>query len=289
VIEAQPSSTNATDGSIVTFCANASGTPPLRYQWRLNGVNIPGATNSCYTIPSASLDDGGIYTVIIGNDLGASATVDASLILSDTNFIILPVGDNFANAVELSPYAHGTNGILAGDNRHATFEHAEPFHAGLPGGKSVWYHWCTPPGSGGIATFRTSGSTFDTIMAVYQGGSLSNLVAIESDDDGGKFYSSEVRFNAFYSSSPNKDNCYYIAIDGLAGTGGPFVLSWNEVKTAHMLPVIIVQPTRQTVPQGGTATFSDMVVPECSSGHLDCNNTNHWDPNGAPDVSVVFQ
>lgn len=289
VIEVQPSSTNAPDGSAVLFCANASGTPPIRYQWRLNGVNISGATNPCYTIPAASVDDGGIYTVIIGNDLGAFATATASLILSDTNFINVPVGDNFINAVELSPYGNGTNGILAGDNSHATLEPMEPLHAGLPGGKSVWYHWCTPPGNGGIATFRTSGSTFDTVMAIYQGSSLSNLVAIDSDDDGGKFYSSEVRFNAFYSSSPNKDNCYYIAIDGLAGSGGPFVLSWNEEKTAHMLPVILSQPTPQTVPQGGTAVFTNRSVPECSSGHLDCNNTNHWDPNGGQKEKLTYQ
>jgi hypothetical protein len=289
VIEVQPSSTNAPDGSAVTFCASASGTPPISYLWRLNGVNIPGATNPCYTIPAASIDDGGIYTVIIGNDLGAFATATASLLLSDTNFLNLPVGDNFTNAVELSPYGNGTNGILAGDNSNATLEPLEPLHAGLPGGKSVWYHWCTPNGHGGIATFRTSGSTFDTVMAIYQGSSLSNLVAIASDDDGGKFYSSEVRFNAFYSSSPNKDNCYYIAIDGLAGAGGPFVLSWMEEKTPHMLPVILSQPAPQTVPLGGTAVFTNRSVPECSSGHLDCNNTNHWDPNGGEKEMLTYQ
>src|SRR5204862_7333513 len=84
VIEVQPVSTNAPDGSTVIFCANASGTPPIFYQWRLNGVNISGATNPCYTIPSASVDDGGTYTVIIGNELGAFATATASPLLSDT-------------------------------------------------------------------------------------------------------------------------------------------------------------------------------------------------------------
>jgi hypothetical protein len=292
VIETQPVSTNATDGSTVTLCAGASGTPPIFYQWRLNGFNIPGATNPCYTIPSASIGDGGTYSVIIANTLGAFASTTASLLLTDTNFLNLPVGDNFANAVELSSYGNGTNGILDGDTSNATREPGEPLHAGLPGGKSVWYHWCTPNGSsgnGGIATIKTLGSTFDTLIAVYQGSSLSNLVAIADDDDGGGFYSSEVRFNAFYSSSTNKNSCYYFAIDGLGGAGGPFVFSWEEIPTPHMLPVIIIPPTPQTVPLGGTAVFTNVSVPECSSGHLDCNNTNHWAPNGNQKEKLTYQ
>src|SRR5262249_41581798 len=33
-------------GNTVTFEVGASGTGPLRYQWRKNGVNLPGQTNS---------------------------------------------------------------------------------------------------------------------------------------------------------------------------------------------------------------------------------------------------
>jgi hypothetical protein len=288
VIETQPSSTNAVDGTSVTFCASASGTPPIVYQWRLNGVNILGATNPCYTIPSASVADGGTYTVIVGNDLGAFATVTASLLLADTNFLHLPVGDNFADAIDLSPYGNGTNGILAGDNGLATFEPPfEPLHAGKPGGRSVWYRWCTPSGSKGIATFRTTGSTFDTLIGVYQGTTLSNLVEISNDEDDGGFYSSKVRFNAFYSASRN--SCYYIAVDGLGGTGGPFVLSWSEEKTPHMLPVILIQPASQTVPLGASVLFTNLSVPECPSGHLDCNNLDHWIDNNGQKEKLTYQ
>jgi hypothetical protein len=54
-------------GSNVTFSANANATltPPLVYQWRLNGAPIPGANQSVLAINNAALDDEGIYDVVI--------------------------------------------------------------------------------------------------------------------------------------------------------------------------------------------------------------------------------
>ncbi len=40
---------------------------PSTYQWRLNGVNIAGATGSIYHIPAASAADSGAYSVVITN------------------------------------------------------------------------------------------------------------------------------------------------------------------------------------------------------------------------------
>jgi hypothetical protein len=56
-----------------------------------------------------------------------------------------------------------------------------------------------------------------------------------------------------------------------------------------MLPVIIIQPTPLTVPLGGTAVFTNVSVPECSSGHLDCNNLTHWAPNGNQKEKLTYQ
>ncbi|MDB6029995.1 MAG: hypothetical protein JWM16_333, partial [Verrucomicrobiales bacterium] len=39
---AQPSPVSAPHGANVQFAAQVSGTPPLQFQWRLNGANIPG-------------------------------------------------------------------------------------------------------------------------------------------------------------------------------------------------------------------------------------------------------
>ncbi|MBM3879710.1 MAG: immunoglobulin domain-containing protein [Verrucomicrobia bacterium] len=38
-------------GSTVVFVVEATGTEPLRYQWRRNGANLAGATNATLTLP----------------------------------------------------------------------------------------------------------------------------------------------------------------------------------------------------------------------------------------------
>ncbi|HYV90590.1 MAG TPA: LamG-like jellyroll fold domain-containing protein [Chitinophagales bacterium] len=54
-----------------------TSTPATSYQWQLNSVDIPGATNQSYTITQS-----GLYTVVIGDDNGctAQASVDASYV-----------------------------------------------------------------------------------------------------------------------------------------------------------------------------------------------------------------
>ena len=44
VINAHPQSRTVNPGESATFSVTASGGQPLRYQWRLNGQSIPGAT-----------------------------------------------------------------------------------------------------------------------------------------------------------------------------------------------------------------------------------------------------
>ncbi len=66
-LEPLPASVAAVVGSNVTFTVTATGAPPLRYQWRKNAVNIPGATNSSYTITHVRVRDGGSYSVVVAN------------------------------------------------------------------------------------------------------------------------------------------------------------------------------------------------------------------------------
>jgi hypothetical protein len=46
LIAAQPQSQVVGVGSVASFTAAATGTAPLRYQWRFNGANPPGANNA---------------------------------------------------------------------------------------------------------------------------------------------------------------------------------------------------------------------------------------------------
>ncbi len=240
-VDPLPPSTTVLLGSNVTLSANAEGTPPLRYQWRKNGANIPGATNSNYTITNVQVSDGGAYTVVVQNDYG-TATSDPTLLI-----VQVPPqapGDNFANRVAII----GTNGVVGGTNRFATKEAGEPNHGGKAGSNSVWYTWQAP--SNGIATFRTQGSVFDTLLGVYTGGTVSNLTTVASDEDLGGFFTSEVQFNAVAGTD------YQIAVDGFAGGQGEFILGWDLEITSDTLPVITTQPLSRAVLIDSDVTFN---------------------------------
>jgi hypothetical protein len=79
-ITSQPQSTNAYVGSVVSFRVGASGTAPLSYQWRKNGVALPvvGTVNAL-TLLSAQLSDAGTYSVVVTNQYGAVTSAPAVL------------------------------------------------------------------------------------------------------------------------------------------------------------------------------------------------------------------
>ena len=69
----QPQSQSIPVGGNVTLSAAGSG-GGLSYQWKFNGVAIPGATGSTFTLTNAGTDATGDYTVEISNSAGALAS-----------------------------------------------------------------------------------------------------------------------------------------------------------------------------------------------------------------------
>ena len=79
-ITTQPAAQTVTEGQTATFSVVATGNALLNYQWKKNGIDIPGATSSAYTIPATSIgDSGAVYSVVVTNSAGSVTSEGATL------------------------------------------------------------------------------------------------------------------------------------------------------------------------------------------------------------------
>lgn len=66
-------------GDSVTFSVSVIGYPAPTYQWRRNGMDIPGADGASYTIPSPVTADAGSYDVVVTNSAGSTVSAAVQL------------------------------------------------------------------------------------------------------------------------------------------------------------------------------------------------------------------
>lgn len=80
VINEAPASLTVTEGEPASFSVRASGSNPLSYQWRKNGVAIAGATTATYSIAATVLNENGAqFTVVVSNSAGSVISTVATL------------------------------------------------------------------------------------------------------------------------------------------------------------------------------------------------------------------
>jgi hypothetical protein len=72
-----PSASTSCAGSSVTLSVRATG-QSLRYQWRKDGVDVPGATASVLTLASAVASDSGLYVCTVSDACGTVVTSRAA-------------------------------------------------------------------------------------------------------------------------------------------------------------------------------------------------------------------
>jgi hypothetical protein len=96
-IAEQPASETSYDGETVILSVDAEGQGPFEYQWKKDGIDIEGATNSAYTIDNASSDNDGDYTVVVSSTSGSVTSAVAALSIeflpSAPVFVDHPLGD----------------------------------------------------------------------------------------------------------------------------------------------------------------------------------------------------
>ncbi len=135
-----------------------------------------------------------------------------------------PANDFFAQAIPLP----GISGNIEGRNFNTTAESGEPIHAGSTASKSVWYKWTAP--DSGLYSFTTSGSDFDTVLAIYTGSSVNALTPIAENDNTTSFdNTSKVNFRATGGVE------YKIAVDGKNGSSGNIRLGYSRFRRLFRL------------------------------------------------------
>jgi hypothetical protein len=79
-ISVHPADQTVSAGNSATFTVQASGSPPLSFQWQRNNVDIPGATASSFTLQFAQLsDDGALFRCVVSNAFGNATSNEARL------------------------------------------------------------------------------------------------------------------------------------------------------------------------------------------------------------------
>ncbi len=158
--------------------------------------------------------------------------------------VTVAANDFFTNATTLT----GQQGSIAGNNIRATKEPGEPNIGGNAGGASVWYNWTAP--SNGVVTIDTIGSTFNTLLGIFTGSTVSALTTVTNDNGSAGMGASRVAFTA------TKGTVYRIAVDGYNGQMGNITLNWIQPNA----PVFTTQPASQVVYQGNNATFTAVAL-----------------------------
>jgi hypothetical protein len=87
-ITAQTGDLTTSAGNNAAFSVTATGTPPLCYQWQLNGVDVPGGTNSSLTLNKVQPANAGNYSMVVTNDFGSAAGTNAALTVNNSAPVI---------------------------------------------------------------------------------------------------------------------------------------------------------------------------------------------------------
>lgn len=115
VFSAPPASRSVAPGFPAALSATASGDAPLIYQWQLNGTDIPGATNTTFSMGAVGANDLGNYHLVASNAAGVAISADAKLTFGN----VAAWGRNASS--ESLPPADLTNAFTVAGSYNASF------------------------------------------------------------------------------------------------------------------------------------------------------------------------
>jgi hypothetical protein len=183
----------------------------VEFSYESPGGNVPLATLTsapwAITLTNVTADLA-LLAVAYDNDGVSSSVARRAVHLAGPN------GDEFYRPFELA----GADATVRASNAGATAQPDEPSHASRSPEHSLWWRWVAP--KTGIVRFSTAGSNFDTVLSIYTGTVLAELVRGPSSDDAlGMPPHSEVKLAVTAGAT------YSVAVDGANSEVGDVLLS----------------------------------------------------------------
>lgn len=108
VLTTYPQGKSALAGSSITLSASGTGTAPLSYLWRKDGVLISGATNATLTLTNLVATNAGNYTVTLSNNAGSDTSPVAALTVVHSLTLAINGSGAVSRNPDLPAYLPGT-------------------------------------------------------------------------------------------------------------------------------------------------------------------------------------
>ncbi|MBL9212314.1 MAG: immunoglobulin domain-containing protein, partial [Opitutaceae bacterium] len=80
--QSQPQGLQLTAGTAAVLTANVASDVPATFQWRKNGLAVPGATTATLSFASVQGADAGVYTLVATNPAGSVTSQPANLVVA---------------------------------------------------------------------------------------------------------------------------------------------------------------------------------------------------------------
>lgn len=217
-ITTQPSPATVAVGRTATFTVAATGSDPLSYQWRKNGVAILRATSSSYTTPSTALtDNGSVFSVTVTNYYGSVTSTNAALFVT----------------ASMQPPAQA----LAAGLKTLAFDDEMTSNNINPNGNGKWYNgiWYEGPSSAANFVYGNGGLTINAPAGAWGDSSLTtlnpNLSLASSTTFLGPFYAET---NMSWDGSLNNWAAFwFLAAEHAQGNDGG---NWCELDAFEAFP-----------------------------------------------------
>lgn len=252
----QPASVRLLAGGTARFSVAATGSLPLSYQWKTNGVAITGATNAALVIPNVTSALSGLsYSVTVGN---LAATVDSSpaslTLISPSSYTTAVVADNPAgfwrlNEASGTPVAYDTwgshNGVFAGSvaletpgallndgDTAAAFDGVSPTRVEVPYAPELnaasFSVECWARVTAGSGTYRAAVSARNEVQGANQGG----FILYANVNDTWSFWTSTGSGWQALNGTAVTENEWTHLVATYDGTTKRFYINGNQVATA---------------------------------------------------------